>query len=292
MKISPIMAPTNSVSAQDPQIGRVESVRSLRMNVNRTPLDGPPSDNTQETPILDDNKAAQESSVEDTQPISPQFAALAREKRAIQVRKRELDEREKALEAKSQGSDVVPLARLKSEPLRVLLESGVTYEQLTEAIIANQGNPEVSALKAELNAVKEGLDKKLSDRETHEEQQLYREVGRDVQRLVASRPDDFELVKKMGREPIAVEIWKREFKETGEYPDMESILRDVEEHSLKECQEFTSVKKIQSLFAPAPQVQPQQRSQGMRTLTNKDTASVPLGRRERALAAAFGTLKK
>lgn len=290
MRISPISAPTNSVAAPNPAVAVSTQLRNIKMDVNRTPGPAALQEAPSEPPIQDVNSEPK-STVEATQPMSPQFAALAREKRALQVMKRELQEKEKALEAKSQGSDAVPLARLKSEPLKVLLESGVTYDQLTEAILNNQGNPELAALKAELAAVKEGVEQKLTERETHEEQRLYREVTRDAQSIVAANPEAFELLSKMDRVPVAIEVWKREFKETGEFPDMEGVLKDVEEHCLQECQGFTGLKKIQALFSQAAPA-PQPRTQGMRTLTNKDTASVPLSRRDRALAAALGTLRK
>lgn len=290
MKINPIASTGNTVGGVDAQASRVESVRAMKMVTNATPGPAGP----QELPISDDNEDNANKSnavVEATQPISPQFAALARERRAIQ-RERQAFEQQKAEFAKSQGSDpAIPLARLKSEPLKVLLESGVTYDQLTEAILANQGNPELGELRAEMKALKEGLDQKFTETQTHEEQRLYKEVDRDAKSIVASKADDFELVNKMGRVPVAVEIWKREFKESGEFPDMEGILRDVEEHCLEECQQFTGLKKIQALF-PQSAPQPQQRSQGMRTLTNKDTASVPATAKQRALAAFYGTLKK
>jgi hypothetical protein len=290
MKVSPVPSLGTTVAGVDAQAARVESIRSMRMSTNATPGQIVP-ETTEELSISDANKEPNPV-VEDTQPISPQFAALAKQRRALQQEKRAFEDAKKAFEAtKSQGSDSVPMSRLKSEPLKVLLESGVTYDQLTEAILANQGNPELNALKAEIAALKEGVDKKFSESELQEREQLFKEVARDAQSIIASRLDDFELIQKMDRVPVAVEIWKKEFEETGAYPDIEGILKDVEEHCLQECQEFSKLKKIQNLFKQ-PEVPAQQRPQGMRTLTNKDTASVPMSAKARALAAFHGTLKK
>lgn len=291
MKISPVPSLGNTTAGVDAQASRVETLRAMKMTTNANPV-SLAAPETQELPISTDNKESNPV-VEDTQPISPQFAALAKQRRALQQEKRAFEDQKKAFEAeKSQGGDSIPRALLKSRPLKALLEAGVTYEQLTEEILANQGSSELNELKAEIAALKEGVDKKLTDSESQAREQLYKEVTRDAQSLVASRADDFELVQKMGRVPVAVEIWKREFSETGEYPDIEGILKDVEEHSLEECRGFSSLKKIQSIFKqPEPQVQ-QQRPQGMRTLTNKDTASVPMSAKARALAAFHGTLKK
>lgn len=290
MKISPMLSPGTTVGAVEGQAPRQELTRALKMTTNATP--GAPG--PQELSNLDDNsKENPNATVEATQPLSPQLAALAKQKRALQVKERELLDLKKELEAKSQGGDFIPKSRLKSETLKVLEEAGVTYEDLTQAILDNQGNPEFRALEAKLKALEEGVDKRLTEATTQEEARLYREVDRDAKSIIASRADDFELIQKMDRVPLAVEIWKREYKESGEFPDIEGILKDVEDHCLQECQEFTKLKKIQGLFQqPAePSQQPQQRSQVMRTLTNKDTASVPMDRRARALSAFYGARK-
>jgi len=290
MKISP--APSLGVASADAQTSKVQSIRALKMATNATPLATPPPAINEPEPLISPNNEDNSNpTVEATQPISPQFAALAKQKRALQQEKRAFEEEKKAFLAKSQGSDQVDMTRLKTDAIGFLLERGVTYEQLTDEILSRQNNPEIRTLESKIASLQEGVEKRLQDRDTQAEQQLYAEVSRDAKSIIATKPDDFELVNKMNRVPIAVEVWKREYKETGEFPDMEGILRDVEDHCLKECQEFTALKKIQALF-PKQAPEPMQRPQGMRTLTNKDTASVPMGRRERALAAALGTLKK
>lgn len=287
MKISPSPSLGTTVGAVEGQAPRPELTRALKMTTNATPGAAGP----QELSTLDDNEDNTNATVEATQPLSPQLAAIAKQRRALQVKERELLDLKKELDAKSQGGDFIPKSRLKSETLRVLEEAGVTYEDLTAAILENQGNPEVRALEAKLKTLEEGVDKRFTDNVTQEESRLYREVDRDAKNIIAARADDFELIQKMGRVPVAVEIWKREYKTSGEFPDIEGILKDVEDHCLEECQGFTKLKKIQGLFQqPAPQ-QPQQRGQVMRTLTNKDTASVPLDRRARALSAFYGAKK-
>jgi hypothetical protein len=226
MKVSPVPSLGTTVAGVDAQAARVESIRSMRMSTNATPGQIVP-ETTEELPISDANKEPNPV-VEDTQPISPQFAALAKQRRALQQEKRAFEDAKKAFEAtKSQGSDSVPMSRLKSEPLKVLLESGVTYDQLTEAILANQGNPELNALKAEIAALKEGVDKKFSESELQEREQLFKEVARDAQSIIASRLDDFELIQKMDRVPVAVEIWKKEFEEYANSSNQLAALKEL-----------------------------------------------------------------
>lgn len=281
MKISVAPVSANTVGSVDG--GGAVTPRALKMSTNATPGMLP-----QELQQTDDNKEEPTGTVEATQPLSPQYAALAKQRRALQVKERELQDKEKAILAKSQGGDSVDLARLKSEPLSVLLEAGVTYDQLTEAILSNQGNSEVNSLKAEIKALKEGVDKRFTDNETQAETAALAEMQREAIALSA-QGDEYELVRETRSVPHVVELIKRTYKETGEVMDVQEALKLVEDSLFEQNQKIAGYKKMQGLFQPQAQP-PQQR--GMRTLTNKDTASVPLDRKARALAAALGTLKK
>lgn len=279
MKITAIPSVVSSVDAGNPTPSHVESVRTLRMNTNATPL-------TNQFPIGDTNTPA--ASVEATQPLSPQLALLSKQRRALQVRERELEIKRKALESQSTGSAGIDVSRLKSEPLRVLLENGVTYDQLTEAILANQGNSELDTLKAEIASLKQGLDQKFIDRDAHAEKQVLAEMRREADLLVKS--DDYELVRETNRVPDVMKLIERTYKETGEVLDVSEALGLVEAELLKDAQKLAGLKKLQPQMSPLTPQQPQQRPSGMRTLTNRDTASVPLSAKQRAMAAFYGTL--
>lgn len=298
MKISPVPSPANSVAAPTPQGSMVQKIRSLKMATNATPASsGPPvqeevsEPGVEKLPISANNETT-EAKTEATEPLSPQFAELARRRRALQVKERELTDREKALASKSQGSDAVDLARLKSEPLSVLLENGVTYDQLTEAILAGQGNSEINALKQEIIALKEGVDKKFVDRETQAEQQVLAEMRKEAT-LLTSSDDTFEMVRETRSIPDVMKLIERTYRETGEVLDVKQACQMVEDYLFEEAHKLASLKKVQNRLTPAepPAPQVQQRT-GMRTLMNKDTASVPLSAKQRALAAFYGNLKK
>lgn len=286
MIISPIASSSNSVNAgaEGQSASRVQMLRSMQMKTNANPTALP---GEQGLTIPDPDKQPDE--VEANQPISPQFAALAKQRRALQVKERELAEREKALSNPDGQKDSIALARLKSEPLNVLLEAGVTYEQLTEAILANQGNSEINDLKAQLKALESGVDQKLSERDQQAEQQVLAEMRREATQL-AAEGDDFEMVREEKAIPAVMMLIERTYREHGEVLDVREAMQDIEDELVKEAVRKASRKKVQSQLAPTPQ--PMQRHQGMRTLTNKDTASVPMDRKARALAAALGTLQR
>ncbi len=235
----------------------------------------------QELPILDTNETKEP---EASQPLSPQFAELAKRRRALQLQERALKEREKALESQGTGSDRIDIARLKNEPLRVLQEAGVTYDQLTEHLLASQEDAKYRELEAKYAALEESVDKKFVDRETQAEQQVLAEMRREAESLI-EQDETFELVKATRSVSDVMELIERTYRKTGEVLEVTEALQLVEDHLFEETKRLTGLNKIKSQFAPqAPAPQPQQQM-GMRTLKNRDTASIPLSRKARAIAA-------
>lgn len=306
MKISPLPSSANTVGAMgagSADAPRIQTPRTLRMNTNATPdreeaqIEELPPAVTPPDPKLtnpDPNDPANAS--EETKPLSPQLAALRKQQRALQVKERELHAREEALKAASPAQgDVIDKARLKAEPLSVLLEAGVTYDQLTEAILANQnGGIDAKALREQiLKDVTTDVEKRFTDREAQSEQAALREMEREASQLTASG-DTYELVRETRSIPDVMKLIERTYRETGEVLAVTEALQLVEDELINESLKLAGTKKVQSKLAPAEPAQPppQQQRPAMRTLTNRDTASVPLSRKARALAAFNGTLKK
>jgi hypothetical protein len=238
---------------------------------------------------------------EETKPLSPQFAALAKAKRALQVKEREIAEREAALKTHSPAGNEDLIAKLKSNPLGLMLENGVTYDQLTEAIIAQQSGatPEINALKAEMKALKEELSGQFVTRDQQAEQQVLADIQRDVIQTVNSQPEEFEAIREAKAYGDVKELIHRTWKKTGEVLDTQEAIKLVEDQLIEEALPFAKLSKVQKRLTPkeAAQVEAQLPSQKpgvkiMRTLTNRDTASPIMDKRARAIAAMQGTLKK
>jgi len=281
--------PASGMPNLNPQGNLIPSGAGLKMNTNANPTPDYVSQQANEEPI---QKSAD--SAVTRQPLSPQLALLAKQRRALQ-RERELLNREKARSSQSQ-TPIIDVAQLKSEPLRVLLDNGVTYEQLTQAILSSQENPEVNALKAEIKSLREGIDKRFTDNETQAEKQVLMQMRMDAQRLVENS-SDYELVKATRNVPLVMQLIERTYRQSGEVLDVPEALKLVEDELFKDAQEVAKLKKMQSVYQPIsapqpPQMQSQSRTSGMRTLTNRDTASVPMSPRARALAAFYGQLKR
>lgn len=231
---------------------------------------------------------------EETKPLSPQFAALARQKRALQVKERELAEREAKLTGPNMD-EYVSKADLQANPLKVF-EAGVTYDKLTEALLSNPSgmSPEIQSLKDEIKALKEGVDKNLSDRDLQSEQQVLSEMKREADRMV-SQGDEYELIRGKGYAPKAIDLIHKTWKATGEIMDVQEALSLVENQLLEDAIKDAQYKKVQGRLTPAQsdQLQSQQShpNRTMRTLTNRDGATDSRDRRSRAIAAFYGQRK-
>lgn len=292
MKISP-------VSSTGTVVGNIEMgneapktmsqrIRSLKMNTNATPgaVAEAPVDPTLTIPDVDSDKTKE--ATEENQPLSPQFAALARERRALQVRERAVADKEKALEAQSTSTVAgIDRAKFKADPLGVMLEEGIDYAQLTEAVLARQDgyNPKIAALEAKIAALESGIDKKLTDRDEQSVQAALVEMRKEAV-LLSAQGEAYQLVRDTGSIPQVMKLIERTYREKGDVLDVSEALNLVEEDLKQQGLTLAKSEKVRSQLIPETAVpQPPQQQRQMRTLTNRDTASVPLGKKERALAA-------
>lgn len=282
----------------DRQVARAQ--KSIRMRTNVSPdrqaLPIDELDQVQTQSAIDETVEAAPEATEETKPLSPQFAALAKQRRALQQERAKLEQEKAALAQTTKDGSPEVMARLKSNPLGVLSEAGVTYDQLTEAILNGQGsNPELAELKAKIADLEKGIDTKLTDRDAQAETQALNEMRREADGLVA-QGDEYEMIRATKSVPKVIELIHRTYKKYGEVMDVTEALNLYEDELIRENLELAKLKKIQSRLSPQEtlqQTQPQRPQQdGMRTLTNRDTARPLLSRRDRMMAAFEGRLKK
>lgn len=240
-------------------------------------------------------------STEETKPLSPQFAALAKAKRALQVKERELAQREEALKTQAPAGQEDVIAKLKANPLSVLQEAGVTYDQLTQAILNDQSNStvDVAAIKAQ---IREDLKKELlgefSTRDNQQEQQVLNDLKKEAL-AITNQGEQFEAIREAKAQKDVVDLIHRTWKTTGEVLDVQEAAELVENQLIEEALPFAKLKKIQSRLTPQEEQQaaqtpaaPKPNTKIMRTLTNRDNASPVMDKRARAIAAMNGTLRK
>jgi hypothetical protein len=292
----------------DQQADRVKaSVKSIKMRTQVSPDRTPVQEVIEaitEVPKDHNNEPALED--EATKPLSPQFAALAKAKRALQVKERELAQREEALKTQAPAGQEDIIARLKASPLTVLQEAGVTYDQLTEAIINNQNSP-IDAQKLRSDIKKELLEE-LSGQFTTRDQQAEAQVLNDIKReaiALASQGDKYEAIREAKAyddvKDLVHRVWQKGWPDKGYEPghilDVAEAAEYVENQLIEESLPFAKLSKVQSRLTPAQEALLEQRptkpnTKVMRTLTNRDSARPVMDRRARALAAFAGTLKR
>ncbi len=256
-------------------------------------------------PAANDTLAANEPTQEAsdaTKPLSPQFAALAKQKRALLLKEQEILAKEKALEAQSTDRKSLEdyRARIKANALSVLMEEGVTYDQLTEQILAEQKNGiDPETLDAKIKAVEQSLEKKLAEREEQailKQEETYLSNKLTEAEALAQTGDDYSLIRESEAYDRVLRKIYDAYKKTGDPLSLKSAMDQVENELLDERLKWAKLPKVQSRLGSAPQTPPVQHDRPgtkiMKTLTNRDgISSVNMSKRERAIAAMEGRLK-
>lgn len=251
------------------------------------------------------------------EPLSSQYAQLARREKAIRAKALEIKaqeaafkQREDALKAKEAdySQNYIQKSRFTEDPLSVLNEAGVNYDDLTNRIL-NQPRIEDAALAGELKNLRDEIKalkgeqeqskKSYEENQTNAYKQAVDTIRRDVAALVKTNPD-FEVVHATGSVGDVVDLIERTFKEglSDEYPagtvlDIEVAAKMVEDHLVEEALKIARTKKITQKLQPAtPAAAKPAQQQPAKTLTNAMGANRPLSAKERALLAFEGKLNK
>ncbi|MBK8455603.1 MAG: hypothetical protein IPL34_20195 [Thiofilum sp.] len=246
--------------------------------------------------------------------LAPKFAALARETKAIRLAKKQLEMERKAWQEERQGKDTeVQRAnewreRLKQDPYSVMLESGLTADQVA-ALMMNQPDPQdqqLTLVQREIQALKKAQEdaaKKQEEAQTQAYQDALTQISNDVKNLVDTN-EEYETIKAWGKHQDVVDLIEATYKQDGRLMTNEEAAKEVEEYLVEEAMRLTQLKKIQAKLAPAAplnetamkNVNPAQEITA-NTLTNRmgqETAARPLTareRRERAILAFQGKLQ-
>jgi hypothetical protein len=255
-----------------------------------------------------------------SEPLSSQYAILARKEKALRQREQQLKAREEALKSAKPAEELPPQTpksaefdpskyvdkeRLAKDPFTVLNEMGLSYEQLTELAL-NAPKPEQLALMNEINTLKNELKALKGETEntkkTFEEsqQQQYKQAVNQIKaeaRSLITHDPQFETIKATDSIDDVVELIEQTFKQDGVLLTVEEAARQVEDYLTEEAVKLARLSKIQQKLAPKPSA-PEQKptaspeKQPLKTLTNSVSSSRTLSARERAILAMQGKLNK
>lgn len=256
-----------------------------------TPATAAPSAHPEGSTESSTPDTAEPGAVEVTQPLSPQFAALAKQKRALQLERAEF-EKQKAAQVQGVSPEDFA-AKLKADPLGVLQEHGVTYDALTEAILSDkqQINPEILSLKQKLADLEKGIESKFQSNESRQEEAALTEMLYEAEAL-AKEGENFEMIRSEDAYDQVLRLIHKTYKDTGRVLDVTQAMETVENQLMARAEKLASINKVRNKIAPPSPTPAQPAQRGMRTLTARDTASPVTDRRARAIAAAMGTLKR
>lgn len=249
-----------------------------------------------------------------------QFALLARREKALRAK---AQQQEQALKAREQAlaereakltqqpqidqSKYISIDRFKADPLGVMAETGLSYDELTQQLINQQPRDPrteatISRLEAkvrELEQQVEGTRKTYSDNQKQAYDAAVKQIEVDVRNLVKTNPE-FETIKATGSVRDVVELIEETYRKDGVLMSVEDAAQEVETYLMEEAYKLSRLNKIQKRLqenasksqAQAPvqkkTAEAPKQQQPMKTLTNASGSSRTLSARERAILAFKG----
>ena len=266
-----------------------------------------------------DKVEAPETPAEPKSEIDPRMAQLARRERALRAKAQQQEQAFKAREAalavreaelsskdQTYKSGYIPKDLLKTSPLQALAEAGLSYDEITQAVLNQQPtDPRVEAtisrLEAKIKQLEEAGEEGKKNSATQQQaayEAAVKQIKADVSKLVFTDPA-FETVKATNSISDVVELIEETYKKDGTLLGVEEAAQMVEDYLLEEALKLTRIDKIKKRLAQNAQpaqtqkAQPPQPKQPppMKTLTNAASSTRQLSAKERAILAFRGELK-
>jgi hypothetical protein len=268
--------------------------RQITQDFSKIPLP-PTSPEIRDNPnTIESPQAAPEATSE---PMSPQFVALARKERQLRKAQQEFKAQQDAW--KQEQERYIPRERLTSETLKVLSEAGITPDKLVELQLnqATSQDPnqitanKIAELEKKILELTDPENGELAKRDKAAYEQAITQIRNDVNLLVDSN-SNFGTIKSEGRTEDVVNLITRVFDEEGTVLDVEEAAQLVEEklteRLLKDYERLSKYEKIKAKFGKPTEseeanTEQQSPSQPKPTLTNQGSSTRPLTPRERAI---------
>lgn len=294
--IKPITAPVTSLTAQ------TQPKRIVTITPDQTPVTPEPAKTVTAAPVTTGQPDSSEGTEsEASKLLSPEHSALARKEKAIRDREKDVQAKEAAIDARIKAAIDEALGgyktRLKSSPLDVLNEEGLTYDQLVEQAV-NQPDPETRNLQSKLSQLEQTVTKQQEDIQNREKAQrdsAINQIRHNVKSLVDT-DESYETIKGTENYEDVVSKIVETFDTSGILMSVEEAAKQVEEELFQEAVKISSLGKVSKHMQAklTPQLvedqtkQPSTQQPQIKTLTNSMTNTKPMTARERALARFHG----
>lgn len=210
--------------------------------------------------------------------LSPQLTALARKQQKLQQDIQAVRDREAALAKKE--ADYIPKSSIKTKfsenAVNALQELGLSYAEITELMISQQGNTDPNQ-----QAIKD-LSEKITKIETDQEQRVSKQYEatinqykKDIEELVENDPK-YLTVKEDGRKDAVLQHILDTFNEDGTVLSVEEAAQDIEDYLEEDAMKRASFTKVKEKLQPKVETKqlPPPAKTGLRTLTQA-SSTVP-----------------
>lgn len=328
-------------------IAKIEAARNTAPPTTTVPISGAPEKQEEASETGQVAESSQNPTIETSaapvveaaapakpaeEPLSSQYAQLARKEKALRAQAMQakaqndaLAAREAAIKAKEaelSGDAYIPKSRLSTDTMKALEEAGVSYEQITQMML-NAPSPEaqqqasvISKLEAKIAALEEGQKKVTTTFEESQKSaytQAVNQLKADAKRAVFTNPE-FETIKETNSVNDVVDLIVKTFESglddkrpKGTLLSVEEAAQMVEEHLAEEAFKLVNLSKVKKRLASqavatattttsgkqaASPPGEKQPTTTMKTLTNRDGSARTLSSRERAILAFKGELNK
>lgn len=225
------------------------------------------------------------------------FAALSRKERQLLNREKALSEKEKiyAQRDKTEGEKEAEFkaylekkTQFKSNPKALLDAYGLTYQQITDAVL-QEDEPLTAERRVEM--LEERLEREAKERQEQAEQKRQEEIAeaeahikRGIEDHLESNPDKYELISFHQSQDLVYDVMAEYYRLEGKPLSYEAACDEVEKHHEETFKKAQALKKFQRQ-PQEPQVEspqqdmapsaPRQETRHVRTLTNENVASAP-----------------
>lgn len=225
------------------------------------------------------------------------FAALGREEKRIKALKAQFEQQQAKMTADreaweaSKSAKYIDVERLKREPLKVMEETGLSFQALTELVL-NDGKPsneqlltdaekrmeaKLAELQAKLDAKEAAEKAKQDEAALANEEKLTQEFIAGITDFVNAEPE-YELIRANDAVALVYDVIEQHFERTKDVNGNGQILSNkeaadaVEAYLLDEAKKHVSLSKVQKLLQPASTATPPAKTAAT-TLSNAHSSS-------------------